>query len=187
LFGQAIVNLNPAAGKTGYNDQMIAKPYRFQPVTSADLALLRGWLETPEVRKWWGDPDHELGLIKEDLFDIRMVNCLVCFQERPFAYAQHYEVHTWPADHFAHLPRGSRAIDTFIGDPEMFGAGHGSGYLRQLAEMLIVDGAPEIAIDPDPDNHRARRAYEKAGFSRSRRFETSDGPAMVMLFTPKTR
>jgi len=46
---------------------------------------------------------------------------LVLFNGRAFAYAQSYEVHSWPQPHLDHLPVRSRAIDTFIGDPTMIG------------------------------------------------------------------
>lgn len=32
-------------------------------------------------------------------------------------------------------------------------------------DRLFAAGVPAIGTDPDPDNHRARRAYEKAGFA----------------------
>ena len=91
--------------------------YSFKPVTRADFPMLRRWLATPEVRKWWGDPDHELGLIEEDLREDRMANLIVAVDGQSFAYVQHYEVHSWPQEHLAHLPAGSRAIDTFVGEP----------------------------------------------------------------------
>ena len=42
-------------------------PYSFRPVVRADLPLLRRWLKTPEVVRWWGDPDEEFMFIEEDL------------------------------------------------------------------------------------------------------------------------
>ena len=63
------------------------------------------------------------------------------------------------------LPPGSRAIDAFIGEPDMLGIGHGTRFLR-----------------PDPDNVRARHAYGRAGFSGDRLVETADGPAALMIF-----
>jgi aminoglycoside 6'-N-acetyltransferase len=39
-----------------------------------------------------------------------------------------------------------------------------------------------VAIDPDPGNVRARRAYEKAGFSGTTAVDTADGPAVLMTF-----
>jgi aminoglycoside 6'-N-acetyltransferase len=60
-------------------------------------------------------------LLWEDMDEPRMVMRIVCFEGRPFAYAQDYAVHVWPQPHFAHLPSGSRAIDSFIGEPDMIG------------------------------------------------------------------
>ncbi len=107
---------------------------------------------------------------------------IVCFAETPFAYAQDYEVHSWPQLHLAGLPTGARAIDTFIGEPDMLGRGHGARYLRLLAQRLRDEGAPIVAIDPDVDNLRARRAYENAGFRVDSVVETGEGPAVLMLF-----
>src|SRR5262249_32139764 len=77
---------------------------------------------------------------------------IVSFAGSPFAYAQDYAVHVWPQPHFAHLPVGARAIDAFIGEPDMIGRGHGAAFLRILALRLIAEGAPLVAIDPDVDN-----------------------------------
>ena len=140
--------------------------YGFRPVVVEDLRLLRGWLRTPEVVKWWGDPEEQEKLLEEDLNEPQMVMRLVSCDGRPFGYAQHYDVHAWPQAHFAGLPAGSRAIDAFIGEPEMLGRGHGSAFLRLLAEELRRGGAPVVAIDPGVENLRARRAYARAGFER---------------------
>jgi aminoglycoside 6'-N-acetyltransferase len=121
-------------------------------------------------------------LLRQDMDEPRMVMRIVSFEGRPFAYAQDYAVHVWPQPHFAHLPPGSRAIDSFIGEPDMIGRGHGSAYLKLLAERLRVEGAPVVAIDPDVDNLRARRAYEKAGFRGDTVVESGEGPAILMIF-----
>ncbi len=149
--------------------------------------MLRQWLQTPEVAQWWGDPDHELDLIRRDLDSGNITNLIVAFDGRPFAYAQHYDLHDWPQAHLDHLASGTRAIDTFIGVPEMLGAGHGAAFLRALACSLLEDGAKGVVIDPVPHNARARRAYEKAGFTLVEEHQTEDGPAIVMHFVPEGR
>jgi aminoglycoside 6'-N-acetyltransferase len=159
-------------------------PYSFRAARSDDLPLLRAWLRTPEVVRWWGDPDAEAAMLEEDLTEPGMVMRIVSLGEKPFAYAQDYAVHSWPQAHFAGLPPGSRAIDSFIGEPEMIGRGHGSAYLRLLAARLRAEGAPVVAIDPAADNMRARRAYEKAGFVGDGIVETSAGPSVLMIFEP---
>jgi aminoglycoside 6'-N-acetyltransferase len=159
-----------------------AAAYAFRPVGHADMPLLRGWLRTPEVLRWWGDATEQEALLREDLDQPAMVMRIVSLAGRPFAYAQDYEVHLWPQPHFAHLPQGSRAIDSFIGEPGMIGRGHGAAYLKLLAERLRAEGAPVVAIDPDCDNLRARRAYAKAGFRGDTVVETRSGLAILMIF-----
>jgi len=161
---------------------MEAPAYSFRLAQRNDLQLLRVWLRTPEVARWWGDPEEQAALLEEDFGEPRMVMRIVSIDGRPFAYAQDYEVHSWPQAHFAHLPMGTRAIDSFIGAPGMIGCGHGSAFLRLLAERLLASGAPAVAIDPAVGNRRARRAYEKAGFRGTGVVETPEGPAILMVF-----
>ena len=149
--------------------------------------MLDAWLRTPEVTRWWGDPDQQAALLSADLAEPRMVMEIVSFGGKAFAYAQNYDVHAWPQPHFAFLPPGSRAIDAFIGEPEMIGRGHGGAFLKTLALRLRLAGAPVVAIDPDAENLRARRAYEKAGFRAEALVETGDGPAALMIFAGAPR
>jgi aminoglycoside 6'-N-acetyltransferase len=161
--------------------------YVFRQVVQEDIAMLDIWLRTPAVVRWWGEPEGQARLLEEDLSDPRMTMRIVSFHGRPFAYAQHYAVHTWPHPHFACLPTGSRAIDAFIGESDMVGKGHGSAFLRLLAEQLIDEGAPLVAIDPHIHNFRARRAYEKAGFRYQCEVMTGEGPAMLMIYQRAAR
>ena len=144
--------------------------------------MLHRWLRTPEVLRWWGDAEEQEALLREDFAEPAMVMRIVSFDGRPFAYAQDYEVHAWPQPHLAHLPQGARAIDSFIGVPDMIGCGHGAAFLRLLAERLLTQGAPIVAIDPDRNNIRARRAYARAGFCGDTLVDTQAGPAILMLF-----
>ena len=157
-------------------------PYTLRTMIADDLPMVARWLATPEVVTWWGDPGEQYALVSEDLGNPDMLQWIVSFEGRPFAYAQAYQVHVWPQPHFAHLPPGSMAIDAFTGEPDMIGRGHGGVFLRALALRLRADGAPVVAIDPDEDNLRARRAYARAGFVGDTLVETGEGPAVLMLF-----
>lgn len=64
----------------------------------------------------------------------------------------------------------------------MIGQGHGARFLRLLAERLMTDGAPLVAIDPHVENLRARKAYANAGFVGDAMVETGEGPAALMIF-----
>lgn len=78
-------------------------------------------------------------------------------------------------------PHGTRGIDQFIGEPELVGHGHGSAFIRSFTTNLLKSGTPRVVTDPDPENLRAVRAYEKAGFRKDRRVDTSDGPSLLMI------
>jgi aminoglycoside 6'-N-acetyltransferase len=163
--------------------------YTFPRLTRADYPLMRGWLAQPHVRVWWGDPDEEIALIEEDIdgngnggpTDMR----LVALQGQPFAYVQDYPAHHWPMPHYAGFPAGTRAVDTFLGEPSFLGQGHGARYLRQRCGDLIAAGATAVVIDPSPDNERAVRAYRRAGFAPRGIAPCEDGePVLVMEFDP---
>jgi aminoglycoside 6'-N-acetyltransferase len=156
--------------------------YSIRPASPDDLPMLHRWLQTPEIVRWWGDSAREYALLEGDLNEPLMTMCIVSYDERPFAYVQHYAVDSWPQEHFAHLPHGTRAIDAFIGEPDMLGVGHGASFLRIIARALLAEGAPLVVIDPDAANVRARHAYANAGFAGDEVIKTPEGPIVVMTF-----
>lgn len=135
--------------------------YDFRRATLDDAGLLAAWQSRPHVRQWWETQEPFEG---EDVDDPRVARWIVSTQGVPFAYMQDYDVHGWEGHHFAQLPKGSRGIDQYIGDPAMTDKGHGTAFIAARLRMLFAAGAPVIATDPHPDNHRAIAVYEKLGF-----------------------
>jgi aminoglycoside 6'-N-acetyltransferase len=149
-------------------------------MTTADLPMIKCWLETPHVSEWWHDAAEQFELVSGDLGHPDMAQFIVAAETRPFAYLQCYNLSAWNAG-FGLQPAGTRGLDQFIGEPDMLGRGHGSAFIRTFADRLLANGTPRIVIDPDPANTRAIRAYEKAGFTRDRVVETPDGSALLMV------
>jgi aminoglycoside 6'-N-acetyltransferase len=146
----------------------------------SDLSLIRRWLQTPEVVRWWGEPDEQYALVSGDLDHPDMDQFIVTLDGRPFGYIQCYALSTWNLN-FGAQPPATRGIDQFIGEPDMIERGHGSAFIRQFADKLLGSGIPRIVTDPDPGNRRAVRAYAKAGFQADRVVDTPDGPTLLML------
>ncbi|HEY0478261.1 MAG TPA: GNAT family N-acetyltransferase [Kofleriaceae bacterium] len=73
------------------------------------------------------------------------------------------------------------ARQRYIGEPDMLDRGHGSAFVRAHCDRLFAAGAPAIGTDPHPDNGRAIRACEKAGFKvASAAMDTRWGRALLM-------
>jgi aminoglycoside 6'-N-acetyltransferase len=155
-------------------------PYAFRAMRRDDLALIMRWLRTPDVTRWWGDPDEQFALVSGDLDHPDMEQFIVALDGRPFAYIQCYRLSTWNQG-FGDHPPATRGIDQFIGEPDLLGRGHGSQFIRQFVDKTLRNGTPRVVTDPDPANDRAVRAYEKARFVRDRLVETPDGTALLMM------
>ena len=159
----------------------MASQYQFRPMSADDLPMIHRWLANPHVVEWWGETDEQFALVSDDLKNPAMDQFIISAGGRPFGYLQSYDLDAWPDDAFrAHPPR-TRAIDQFIGEPDMVGRGHGSAFIRALVDNLLAAGAPRVVTDPDVDNARAIRAYEKAGFLKDGVVATVEGPALLMV------
>jgi len=158
----------------------MALGYAFLPMSPDHLPMIRRWLETPEVVRWWGEPDEQYALVSGDLEHPDMDQFIVAVEDHPFGYIQCYLLSTWNQC-FGPQPSATRGIDQFIGEPDMIGRGHGSGFIRQFVDALPGQGIPRVVTDPDPDNIRAVRAYARAGFHSERLVDTPDGPALLMV------
>jgi aminoglycoside 6'-N-acetyltransferase len=161
----------------------MAPVYAFWPMTSDHLPMIRRWLKTPEVVHWWGEPDEQFALVSGDLDHPDMDQFIVAMEDRPFGYIQCYALSA-SNQGFGPQPAATRGIDQFIGEPEMIGRGHGSAFIRQFVENLLMSGVPRIVTDPDPENIRAVRACARAGFQSDRAIETPDRPALLMVRNP---
>lgn len=154
--------------------------YAFRAVEAEDLPMLGGWLRQPHMRQWWGDPDKGVAEIEEAMDDIATEPLIVEFNGKPIAYLQAYDPHLEDDHPYADQPTGTLGLDISIGEAELIGKGHGGAILAQFAADLFQEGAPRLLIDPHPDNARAIRAYEKAGFRHIDTRTSQYGPAHLM-------
>jgi aminoglycoside 6'-N-acetyltransferase len=161
--------------------------YSFRPIENDDLPTLHAWLGEPHVREWWGDPDEELELIKENFVLDWVESCLVAHRGDPFAYILCYDIFAEDYRPFPEQPMGSRGIDQFIGPRDMINVGHGSRFISAFAAQMLALGAPRIVTDPDPANARAIAAYTKAGFTPLDRRDTPWGRCLLMALDGENR
>lgn len=154
--------------------------YDFRPVTEKDLPMIARWLAEPHVAQWWDDPQKEIAEIREHIDSVSVEPLIVELNGRPIAYLQSYDPHLEDDHPYADQPFGTLGIDLSIGPPDVVGIGHGSAIVRQFVGALFEEGAPRVIIDPHPDNGRAIRAYEKAGFRPIGRRQSQYGDVVLM-------
>jgi aminoglycoside 6'-N-acetyltransferase len=128
-----------------------------RPASDDDLELLVGWLADPEVYRWWeGRP-----LSQDEVTDLytgrrrpEVDPFIIEADGVPVGYLQVWEG-----------TETSGGIDMFL-VPQARGRGLGPDAARAAASFLLDDrGWTEVTVDPLVDNHRAIRAFERAGFA----------------------
>jgi aminoglycoside 6'-N-acetyltransferase-1b/aminoglycoside 6'-N-acetyltransferase-2 len=163
-------------------------PLHLRLMTEQDLPMLQRWLNEPHIVPWWGGERPTLDQVRQQyrpgvLAQDGVTPYIGLLGNVPFAYAQSYLAlgagQGWWQDE---TDPGVRGIDQSIGVPEWLGIGLGTRLVRALVERLFSDPVvTRIQTDPSPDNHRAIRCYEKAGFRRVKTITTPDGPALYMV------
>lgn len=165
----------------------------FEPVRDDHLPMLFEWLSRPHMREWWGDPEKELGLIR-DMVEGRDTTRPFIFlvDGEPTGYIQYWFVGDhqdppWTEEEpwLKELPSDAIGIDLSIGDADKLSEGIGSSVLRRFVQTLLEQGYRRIIIDPDPENVRAVRAYKKAGFTPVREYAGAGGKTLLMKFDTK--
>jgi aminoglycoside 6'-N-acetyltransferase len=177
---------------TGSTPRYDANRIGFIPVQAEHVPLLRQWLNEPHIREWWGDPDEELGFIR-DMVDGRDTTrpFLVTLDQVPIGYIQywfigHHQNEQWIKDHpwLAELSSDTIGIDLSIGRPELLSKGIGSAALTAFVASLREQGYANVIIDPDRSNVRAVRAYMKAGFRPVPNLHEQTGDVLIMQHDP---
>ena len=136
-----------------------------------DKTLLANWLSNPEVLQYYEGRDNPFSVekVEQEFFegDEDVARCLVEFNEKPIGYLQFYEV---PEDErkiydYDDSEEVIYGMDQFIGESGYWNQGIGTQLVRLVVTYLMRDkGADRIVMDPQIQNERAIRCYEKCGF-----------------------
>lgn len=152
--------------------------WTFRRIEEKDFAMLYRWMNHGEVKKW-----YTKGAISRDRIREKYGPCvtgaspkltmIAYWNSRPLGFLQAYSLGNYPdyAEQVGILD--AVGIDLFIGESDQMNRGLGSSMLRAFVETVVPCEFKEsiAVIGPEPDNKRAIRAYEKAGFHYFHRIE----------------
>ncbi|WP_086852677.1 GNAT family N-acetyltransferase [Amycolatopsis kentuckyensis] len=126
---------------------------RLRPIGPADRARAHEILATPEVARWWGEPEQETeGLYEvEEGYHVYVIE----LDGEVVGLIQSCEE---PDPQYRHA-----GIDISV-HPGFHGRGLGPDAIRALARHLFEQGHHRLTIDPAASNETAIRAYTKVGF-----------------------
>ncbi|MEA5467044.1 AacA4 family aminoglycoside N(6')-acetyltransferase [Leptothoe sp. PORK10 BA2] len=167
-------------------------PITLRLMTEHDLPMLHEWLNRPHIVEWWGGEEERPTLpeviehyMPRILKAEAVTPYIAMLGKEPVGYAQSYVARGsgdgWWEDE---TDPGVRGIDQSLANPAQLNKGLGTKLVRALVELLFSDPlVTKIQTDPDPNNLRAIRCYEKAGFVQQRIITTPDGPAVYMVQT----
>jgi RimJ/RimL family protein N-acetyltransferase len=150
----------------------------FRPLQEDDISRLHAWLNNPLVAQWYGlgvenIPFPTIEQIEANYLPrIRGDKPTYCYimlmGDQPFGYIQTYRMGSYPdyADVIG-MDHDAWGIDIFIGEDGFRDRGLGAAALRLFVERLVLSrpGVTMAVIAPNPENTRAIRSYEKAGFT----------------------
>jgi RimJ/RimL family protein N-acetyltransferase len=149
----------------------------FRPLRVTDFPLLLIWLANDHVKQWWNDGDDTLekivlhyGAEEPDVARFILVESTET-EERAIGYFQYYVV-----------SKEIIGIDQFIGEADRINQGIGTDAIELFLEMIITKHTPQqIILDPDSENKRAIRCYEKVGFVHYATEPTGNGKSRYMM------
>lgn len=157
-------------------------------MTEQDLTMLHEWLNRPHILEWWKDDCLSLAEVRKhympsSLAQENVTPYIGLLNGEPFAYAQSYIAlgagDGWWEDE---TDPGVRGIDQSIAYPQLLNKGLGTKLVQAMVNLLFSDPqVTKVQTDPAPENLRAIRCYEKAGFRQVKTITTPDGPAIYML------
>ena len=166
----------------------------FRKLELGDIPLIYKWLKEPHVHEWYDrEKQNSLEEVTQEYTkyitgEDPMDGYIVYSEATPIGYIQKYKVSDWPE--FAEALGygvGVAAIDIFIGEAEFTGKGLGSIIIKKFLKEIVFaeEGITACLIDPEPENKRAIRSYEKAGFKYIKTLDVPPDPGFTYLMEIK--
>ncbi len=155
----------------------------FRPLTEEDFSLLFGWMNQPEVIRWYSKRNWTLEEITDKyrpyINGEKPIRSFISYyQLQPIGYIQGYRIQDYP-DYLKEVTgrESAAGLDLYIGEEKFLHKGLGKYLIEQFVEEILF-ADPKVTsclIGPDPNNQIAIRAYEKAGFRFIQKIKNTEG------------
>jgi acetyl CoA:N6-hydroxylysine acetyl transferase len=151
-----------------------------------DLALLHAWMNGPEVARFWrmAWPLEQIAdYLRQQDRSTHSTSYLGELDDVPMSYWELYRADLDPlAQHYVAREHDA-GLHLLLGPAEYRGRGLAVNLLRAISAWQL-DADPEAArvvAEPDVENTRAIRAFERAGFRRTADLDLPNKRAALMI------
>ena len=162
----------------------------FRPIGTEDAPNLVRWQRDADVARWYWDvvdlSDEELNRLWTELAnktESKTERFIIAVDEHDIGEIQVANLDDYPrAAAEVGIPNAA-SVDIFIGEAEWRDRGIGSRAVRKFVDQMVFSrpGIKTCTIDPEPENTRAIRSYEKAGFTYVKTFHAEEGDVDAYL------
>ena len=162
----------------------------FRPFTVEDVPKIVRWLREEDVTRWWWDIAGKSDAELADEWTTKALNVeqkefryIIAVDGKEIGNIQVTVLKNYPEYEAEVDIHNAAGVDVFIGEPESRNRGIGTRVVRQFVDEIVftTPGIETCTIDPEPENTRAIRAYEKAGFRYVRNYHSSEDNVEVYL------
>jgi len=148
-----------------------------------DLPLIERWLRADHVRRYWGDPDENIRLLRTAPAPGNW-RAIIESGGRKVGLVlwQHPTRRELDEAGLINVPESVIDIDIMIGEEDATGRGVGTAAIGLVAESALADpSVPFVIAASSIDNHVSQRAFIKAGFEIDREFDDVPNGRFVLM------
>lgn len=151
-----------------------------------DLDLVHGWMNDPEVARFWRKPwprERIKSYLLEQHRSRHLDPYLGLLDGDPMSYWELYRADLDPLAEYYTAHEHDAGVHMLLGQAEYRGRGLGAHLLRVISTWQL-DAHPRtlrVVAEPDVENIRVIRALERAGFRRTADLDLPDKRATLMV------
>ena len=165
--------------------------FRRMADTPEEYTQIARWLSNPQIHRFYEGKALSLAEVAEKFGpkcrETALVPLIFCWNGKPAGFLQYYpaDPEEYHAGAFlaAQGCRNPYAADLFIGEPELLNRGIGTAALTIIRDMLFQNGCDALLVDPQAENKRALRCYQKCGMVPVSEFIGEEGCQLCMAVT----
>ncbi len=167
----------------------IISKFTFKPLSPGDLDLLGQWFSQPHVLEWWQDdlsPEEIKDKYGKPIGDPVVCPYIAYLNDKPIGFIQYYWATQVGDGWWPNEEDDTVGTDQFIGEVNYLNQGYGTLMMKAFIKFLFKNQKiNKIITEAEPNNIRAKRCYEKAGFQNVGLIETPDGHSILMVIKRK--